>query len=78
MQVQWHMFAALFNNAIFNIFKLISVATNGDEVLRMTFLVNIVRNMKLHFSNINGWSENFVTLVTESNNTCILASYISN
>ena len=72
------MFAALFNNAIFNIFKLISVATNGDEVLRMTFLVNIVRNMKLHFSNINGWSENFVTLVTESNNTCILASYISN
>ena len=30
------------------------------------------------FSNINGWSENFVTLVTESKDTCILASYISN
>ena len=48
------MFSALFSNAIFN---------NGDEDFRMTFSVNIVRNMKLHFSNINGWSENFVTLV---------------
>ena len=68
------MFSALFSNAIeCNIyqFKLISVATNGDEVLRMAFLVNIVRNMILHFSNINGWSENFVTLVTESKDTCI-------
>ena len=34
--------------------------------------------MKLHFSNISGWSEKYVTLVTESNDTYILASYISN
>ena len=69
MQVQWHMFSALFSNAKFKQFKLISVATNGDEVNRIAFLINIVRNMKLHFSNINGWSENFVTLVTESKET---------
>ena len=44
----------------------------------MAFLVTIVEICKLYFSNINGWSENFVTLGTESNATCILASYISN
>ena len=32
------MFSALFSYAIFNIYKLTSVATYGDEVFRMAFL----------------------------------------
>ena len=32
------------------------------------------KNMKLYFSNINSWSENFVTLVTESNDTVWIKS----
>ena len=37
-------------------------------------LVHIVRNMKLYLSNINGWSENFVTFFTESNDTVWIKS----